>query len=452
MHWVGYQQRFLADRCPQIAVVKSRRIGFSEVMCFKAACRLLGVHPLTFDRERPVSQMVVSAGYEQAKDLLQRIMFHVDALIAVAGDALRLPRVKVRTKTLVEFDIHKLVIRAFSSNPRTMRGMEGDANIDEFAATANQEAVWAAMFPLTQPTLGNAEGYQTRIVGTPLGDGNLFYQICKGDRAKWNAFSVHEVTIDDAKRDGFPIDIEKAKREAGDSDIFNQEYRCSFLANNSRYISEKLYDSRIWSEVIPGNARLSAAGMDVARHGKHKAAIARLASLNDTLYTHSVESMRGTADEPLSWPSLEAWADEAVERCGTLALDASGLGDQFGERLEKRHGSSVIQVRFTLQKKDELFSGLRLALERNILWTNDDPAVRRAVLSIRRKFTQSGNTVYDMAEDAGGHGDEAVALALAVHAAGGATADVGGLSAMATTKERTERDEFLRPRKSSWRM
>lgn len=456
MRWAGYQTRFLEDTSRQIAVVKSRRIGFSEVACFRRACRVLGVRilPGHFERTTPAPQMLISSGFEQSKDVLARVMFHVKALTKALAGAYDIPKIVNETKTYVEFDrmigSTPLAIRAFSNNPTTIRSFAGDLMLDEFGSNPKQQSIWRAAYPLAGATLGNREPFEICMIGTPLGDDNMFHDVCKGSLRK--GWSVHEVTILDARSDGFPINVDEARLQAGDEDSFNQEYMCSFLSSSARYIPEKLYDSRVWDQALPGNAQRVAAGMDVARHGKHKAAIVELARLGDTLYTSHVESRRGTAHEPLSWESLEQWADETVSRCGTLAIDASGMGDQFGARMERAHGSSVLPIKFTMQAKDQLFSGLRLALERKMLWANDDPDLRRAALSIRRKFTQSGNTVYDIAEDAGGHGDEAVALALAVHAAGGAAREVGPSTAdIVTTAASAVGSGYGRPRRGGWR-
>ena len=235
MQWVGYQQRYLADRSQQKAVVKSRRIGFSEVVSFERALRALGIEMIPgkpIRAVKPVSQNIVSASFDQSKAVLKRIALHINALsVAFSNQKV----IATSNATLIQL-ANGAQIRAYSTNPRSMRGFEGDVLLDEFAFVPDQDAVWAAISPNARANLGNRENYQIVVVSTPLGDGNRFHEIIKGRYS--NAFSQHKVTIHDAVRDGFPITRENERgetvtatvddwrAEASDSVVFSQEYEC----------------------------------------------------------------------------------------------------------------------------------------------------------------------------------------------------------------------------------
>jgi phage FluMu gp28-like protein len=433
-HWLcvrftSYQQAYLADRSTQKGVVKSRRIGFSEVVAFESAQRAAGVLLLPgipASVGKGVNQLVVSAGGAQAVDLLTRIVRHLKALLGIGLPGV--PTIVRESATIVVLS-NGVYLRAFSTNPASLRGFRGDVILDEFAACPHQDKLWAAAYSCAGATLGDPAGFCIRMVGTPLGDSNYFWRAMAGDLKQ--AWSVHKVTIDDAVAAGFPLrdkdgragTVQDLIDEIGDVELFNQEYRASFLSSSARYISEDLFDAcsfaipldKTWRDIRPVHASPAGAGMDVARTG-HKSSIVELEKdAGGALWTSSIRSERN-----MPWPAQETWADEVVARCGTLAVDVTGIGNQFGERLVARHHSRIVPVQFNTASKDMLFSGLRLALERKKLHVLNDPHMRRAVLSLRRRYSAAGNTVYDLDESAQGHGDEAVALALSVHAAGGA--------------------------------
>jgi hypothetical protein len=84
-------------------VVKSRRIGFSEVVAFEAAQRALG---LTLLPGLPtalgtgINQLIISAGSAQAIDLLARVVHHLEALMLSGFPGL--PEIKRKSATIVE--------------------------------------------------------------------------------------------------------------------------------------------------------------------------------------------------------------------------------------------------------------------------------------------------------------------------------------------------------------
>lgn len=414
---VKYQRDWLADRARQKLLVKSRRIGGSHVLALAIASAAAGIDLIARTREKPRSQVVVSASDAQAKKLLARVVHVLRGFETVTGALIDgeplVQSVALRNGTKIE---------AFSCNPASLRGEGADVSLDEFAAAPHQDALWAAAKPIADATLGARDGFCIRIVSTPLGDANMFHRFARGDLS--SSWSTHTVTLQDAIADGFPLtgSIDSFREEIGDDETFAQEYECSFLSSSARYISSELLDTCTHDGPPPPNCELGGSGMDVARGGRHKSASVTLLKASDgALYVRDVRVERN-----MPWDAQEAWAGELLGMSRSLAVDATGLGNQFGERLAQRHGSRVLPIVFTAPIKAELFSGLRLAFERRMLRIpagNVD--LRRAILSIRRKITLAGNTTFDLVDDAHGHGDEAVALALALHASGGAAGRLG---------------------------
>lgn len=459
MRWVGYQRRWLADRSQQKLVVKSRRIGFSEVRAFESATRACGVDLIVGKQIAPVNQNFISASAAQAKDLLAKCMKHVGALCSVVPGL----GVKSDGATLCRLS-NGAELRAFSSNPNSIRGGEGDVTLDEFGAMPRKEKVWRAAAPMAKPNLGRPEGYQIVIIGTPEGDDNLFWKMARGDLK--HSFSQHSVTVQQAVEDGFPLMVQKdgkmvpgtvedLKAEIGDPDAFAQEYECSFLASSMRYISEELLNEAIWEGEMPRLPSLRFGGMDVAREND-ASAIALLERAENTLWQYvPVETQF-----KMAWDAQEAWVDRKIVGVSKFAVDQTGIGSQFAERLQRKHGSMRVEpLTFTNAIKEELATGMKLVMGRHGLkLLLEDVDLRRDILLLRREITSAGNVRFDAPRTKAGHADRAWALALAIYASGLAreTHAVPTIHTPTTALpveqlSRAASDRFARPKRGAWR-
>lgn len=414
---VPYQQRWLLDPSHRKCMVKSRRIGGSEVMSVEIAMAVTGIDPVTRKACRSRNQAIVSASWPQAKKLLARVVRVIRAFEKATGPLFD------GTPTATQARMRNgCTLEAFSTRASSLRGDGADVTLDEFAALPHAEEMWAAAQPMTAPTLGNSDGFKLRVCFTPLGDDNMAHRVAKGDLS--DSFSVHEVTIHDAIKDGFPLrgTIDDLRDEVGDPDIFAQEYECSFLASAMRYIGADLYDKCLYysPEDVPSGDYMRFGGMDVARK-RHNSAILIGERKGDTVWHTDTQTMRDA-----EWDAQEAWVSDIIPRCSRFCVDSTGLGSQFAERLVKEYGSVVEPVEFTQKSKEALASGLKLAFGRGrIRMKADDVETRRDVLNLRRIVTDAGNVRYDAPETKGGHADRAWALALMIEAAGGAAKSTG---------------------------
>jgi phage FluMu gp28-like protein len=457
MQWAPYQLRWLDDQSRMRACVKSRRIGFSEVVAFECAARSLGLEFVgrRFRQIRPAPQCIVSAGGEQAKYFLTRVRSHLYPL-ALAFDK-REPDVLLDDNKMSLRPFNGTWIRAFSANPAGLRGYEGDFIWDECGATPRAEDVWDAAKSIADAHLGNPTGYRVSVFGTPKGDTNLFHSFCRGKKA--NAFSQHTVTIHDAHRDGFPFtESLEAMQRGMTSEKWKQEHEADFLTASQRYIGEELYDSAkvtVAPELMPQFA-LNAprfGGNDVGRV-HDLSALCRLVLHDGKLWQDGlVQVERGMA-----FDAQERWVGREVAGMNRLAIDATGMGMQYAERMVRAHGSRIEPVTFTNALKEELATDLKLAMERGMLRLRaDDTDLRDDVLLLRRQVTSAGNIRFDADRSADkGHADRAWALALAVHAAGGATKSLAPLKphALVPRAQATDPREPVRPmvqpRRRAW--
>ena len=416
-----YQHRWLSDRSQLKLLTKSRRIGGSFIVTLEDAMEAVGYGYDNYGKpyyrpERGVDQFLISASENQAQELLAECRVHIDGMSAALGRNLfqgdpGVERIRLRNG-------RKLV--ALSANPRTARGFTGSVTLDELAHIPRGREIWTGVFPITRPNLKRRYGYKLRALTSTNGDDNIHYDLLTKDIGAM--VSKHQITIHDAVADGFPIDVEKLRLEVGDPDAFAQEYECAILSANSRYISAESYDACVYypedaaSEMPSGGHRTWYAGMDVGRKSDgDPSVITTLQRIGDTNWQMECESRRGAG-----WEDQEAWVAETLRRSQRIAIDVTGMGDQFGERLVKQFGARIDPVQFTVKTKEMLATGLKLAIERKkIRLRADDIELRRDVLALRRHVTSHGNVTFEAERTKTGHADRAWALALAVHTASG---------------------------------
>jgi phage FluMu gp28-like protein len=314
-------------------------------------------------------------------------------------------------------------ICAFPANPDTLRGFEGNVCFDEFGQMPFSEEMWKAAYPITGPTKANAEGYRLRVVGTPNGDANMFYKLANTDDGE--QISWHWIDIYRAKADGFPIDIEAARKEIGDHDAFLQEYVVTFLSSGTRYIEEDRIQSYEDRECPKGGERY--AGLDVAE-----------SPVGDL---SAIEVVRKVGD--VYWIEPDGWADRGVrfstqkarvsgllqEGVRRVAIDATGVGAEPAQTLSNDYPQRVDAVKFTNDSKEGLVTRLKRLTDEGLLrYPKGALDLRRDVLLMRRISLPGGGMRYDIERSRGGrgHGDRAWALALALHAAETGFKGVGG--------------------------
>jgi phage FluMu gp28-like protein len=452
MHWAPYQLRWLNDRSRMRACVKSRRIGFSEVVAFESAGRALGLEFVDgkFHQCKPVPQNFVSATERKAIELLEKVVVHIRVLaIAFVGDVFKKPP---SAHEVILADGTRL--KAFSTNPLAIRSDGGDVVIDEAGALPHAEKIWRAAEPVARAHLGDREGYRVSIVGTPEGDTNWFHAVMHDDRYK--RFSRHRIDIHEAKRDGFPIDIEAAREETGDPDAFAQEYECSFLSSSMRYIPAELWDACCLDpHQIPDHALNVPryGGYDVGRH-HDAAAYGEVALFDERLWQEGLVEY----ERKMPFGEQEAWIGRKIsDGVQRVALDAGGMGEVQSERLVNQYRSRIEPVKFTLEMKEVLATGLKTTLEtRMFAPRRDDIPLRTEALLMRRIVSEAGNVRFDIQRTKGAHGDGAWSMALAIHASGKASKIVKKLRphALVPRAQATDPREPVRPmvqpRRRAW--
>ena len=98
-----------------------------------------------------------------------------------------------------------------------------------------------------------------------------------------------------------------------------------------------------------------------------------------------------------------------------FCVDATGLGMQLAEDLQREFGAIVEPITFTNQNKVEMFNGLKKGFSDGTCLIPDDPDLKKEFQSIKRVI--SANSIsYQADRDDSGHADNAVGAALAHYA------------------------------------
>jgi phage FluMu gp28-like protein len=165
------------------------------------------------------TQVFLSAGERQSRELMQKVRQHCEAL-KIATDYYDDRFFKDLSIKQLEVVLPGGVrIIGLPANPQTARGFTGDVLLDEFAMHAFDREIWAAMFP----TVLRGEG-ELDVASTPAGKNNVFCQLRGNER-----FSTSTVTLPQAIAQGLNVDAEEIRQAMGDETLYRQEFLCEFV-------------------------------------------------------------------------------------------------------------------------------------------------------------------------------------------------------------------------------
>lgn len=205
-----YQLRWIAEPSRFAIAVKSRQIGFSHCT---AGGAVLGA--LCYGRP----QIILSASQDLSDEVLDKARKHSTFLARLGFRGAD----KLTTNNATEIGWRNGGrIIALPASPRTARSFTGDVWLDEFAYHLDPEGIRDAAFPIAL-----RGDWRLRVFSTPNGARGLFYEMARKQAEGW---ALHRVTLDDAIRDGVPIDRAAAYALANNNErLIRQWYRAEFL-------------------------------------------------------------------------------------------------------------------------------------------------------------------------------------------------------------------------------
>ena len=408
----AYQRRWVNDDARFKIAMFARQCGKTFTSTLELALDCARAEALG-QRRRWV---ILSRGERQAREAMNEgVKLHLAALSAgfKAYDYDWSPGVKALEVELPGGS----KITALPANPDTARGFSANVLLDEFAFHQDSRAIWKALFPVI-----SKPGLKLRVISTPNGKGNKFYDLMTGKDDGW---SRHTTDIYQAVADGLPRDIEELRRGAGDDDLWAQEFELKWLDEASAWLTFELitgceHDMAGRPEHYQGGPCF--VGVDIAARND-LFVIWVFEQVGDVLWTREIIERRRITFAEQDMLLDDVFARYRVIRC---CMDQTGMGEKPVEDARARHGSSRVQgVLFTAAAKLELATRGKEGFEDRTLRIPAGRADLRADLHKLKKVTGATGVPRFVADsDSNGHADRTWACFLAQQAADGGSVPI----------------------------
>lgn len=300
-------------------------------------------------------------------------------------------------------------ITALPANPDTARGFSANVVLDEFAFHAKSRDIWGALFPVI-----SARGQKLRVISTPNGKGNKFYELMTAETTTW---SKHVVDIYEAVRQGLDRDVDELRAGMADEDKWAQEYELKWLDEGSAWLDYDLISANEHPLAgMPGayQGGQCFVGVDIAaRNDLFVIWVCEL--VGDVLWTREVIARRR-----ISFFEQDALLASVFERYRVVRcrIDQTGMGEKPVEDAKRRHGDTRVEgVLFSAASKLELATDLKEAMQdRKLRIPAGDVVLRSDLHAIQSQVSVSGNRRLVADSDTDGHADRFWAAALATSA------------------------------------
>lgn len=408
----AYQRRWVNDDARFKIAMFARQCGKTFTSTLELALDCARAEALG-QRRRWV---ILSRGERQAREAMNEgVKLHLAALSAgfKAYDYDWSPGVKALEVELPGGS----KITALPANPDTARGFSANVLLDEFAFHQDSRAIWKALFPVI-----SKPGLKLRVISTPNGKGNKFYDLMTGKDDGW---SRHTTDIYQAVADGLPRDVEELRRGAGDDDLWAQEFELKWLDEASAWLTFELitaceHDMAGLPEHYQGGPCF--VGVDIAsRNDLFVIWVAE--QVGDVLWTREIIERRR-----ITFAEQDMLLDAVFRRYRVIrcCMDQTGMGEKPVEDARARHGSSRVQgVLFTAAAKLELATRGKEGFEDRTLRIPAGRADLRADLHKLKKVTGATGVPRFVADsDSNGHADRTWACFLAQQAADGGSVPI----------------------------
>lgn len=190
---LGYQKHWIADDSQLKIAEKTRRCGLTWA---EAADNALIASTRKSDGGSDV--FYIGSNKEMAREYIDAVAMWAKAFNYAASE-IQEEVFEDENKDILTYVIYfasGFKVKALSSNPKNLRGMQGVVVIDEAAFHEYLAEVLKAALALTM------WGAKVRVISTHNGADNLFNELILDSRAGRKRYSVHTITIEDACHDG----------------------------------------------------------------------------------------------------------------------------------------------------------------------------------------------------------------------------------------------------------
>lgn len=274
-----------------------------------------------------------------------------------------------------------------------------------------------ALFPVI-----SKPGLKLRVISTPNGKGNKFYELMTGSDDGW---SRHSTDIYTAVADGLPRNIEELRRGAGDEDLWAQEFELKWLDEASSWLDFGLiasveHDDAGKPELYGGGPCF--VGVDIAaRNDLFVIWVDEI--VGDVAWCREIITRKRA-----SFAEQDALLDDVFRRYRVMraCMDQTGMGEKPVEDAKRRHGSMRVEgVLFTAANKLTLATQGKEAFEdRKTRIPAGDPVLRADLHKLQKTTGPTGTPRFVADSDSAGHADRTWAKFLATNAAAGSAGPI----------------------------
>jgi phage FluMu gp28-like protein len=300
-------------------------------------------------------------------------------------------------------------ITALPANPDTARGFSANVILDEFAFHAKSREIWGALFPVISKS-----GLKLRVISTPNGKGNKFYELMTAEGSVW---SRHVVDIYEAVRQGLDRDIDMLRKGMADPDLWQQEYELQWLDEASSWLDYDLISACEHPAAgLPGlyQGGPCFVGVDIAARND-LFVIWVMELVGDVLWTREIITRRRASFFEQEQLLAEVFQRYRVVRC---RMDQTGMGEKPVEDAKRKHGESRVEgILFSAANKLDMATVLKESMQdRKSRIPAGDVPLRADLHSIKKQVGLTGTPRLIADSDTDGHADRFWAGALAVSA------------------------------------
>lgn len=451
---LGYQKRWIADESPLKIAEKSRRTGITWAEAADAC--------LTASASKSAggkNHFYVGSTKEMAREFIDAVAMWARHFNKAASEISE-EVIKDEDKDILSFVVYfdsTLKVQALSSNPRNLRGMQGNVTIDEAAHHDRLNEVLKAALALTM------WGAKVRLISTHNGYDNLFNELIQDSRAGKKSYSVHQITLDDACNEGLYQRIcqvadeewtpqkeaqwkdELIKNTDSREDAL-EEYYCVPKQGGGAYLSRTLIESR--AEPIPvmrfdGDAEFNALPEFKRAHivddWCREQLSPLLATLSDALSHVFGEDFGRSGDLTVIWPlviernltrrtpfvvelnnvpfkqqeQILMYITSRLPRLQAGALDARGNGQYLAEQAAEQYGKRIQCVMLSNSWYLDNLPRLKAAFEDGLITIPRDTDILSDLRALQVIKGTPKLPDHKTGDKKNRHGDAAIALAMA---------------------------------------
>ena len=402
-----YQRRWISDPSRFKAGMFARQTGKTFGTTFEVAedCQLGDM-----DGKR-TRWVILSRGERQAKEAMEEgVKRHAQALGSIVKAHEQDFFTGEATYRALEVEYpNGSRVTALPANPDTARGFSANVFLDEFAFHQDSRKIWTALFPVI------SAGWKLRVVSTPNGKGNKFYDLMTGSDDVWHR---QICDIYEAVADGLPRNIEELRQGINDDDAWAQEYELKWLDEASAWLSYELISSCEHDRAGDPDAYQGGpvyVGVDIAARND-LFVIFVLEQIGDVLWCREIIARKRISFAEQDFLLEDVFDRYMVVRC---CMDQTGMGEKPVEDAQRSHGPTRVEgVLFTGPNKITLATLGKEAFEdRKIRIPMGDTALRADLHKLQRVAGPTGTPRFVAESDSPGHADRTWACFLALNAA-----------------------------------